>query len=235
MENSVIEVENLAGTGVVVTKFQTADTAIGTLQIAGGARQRFENFDRLTLVAPDGAPKVRLVNHSPHPVDLYRETTKGHRFDCSVDDNEFLDTDIAGGEQVYILPRPEPFEIPDQPHLYGARVFSTPPNMPDMQQFPYYIQLEWSHPQHGSGALKGYNIYRAEFDGSVPINHERLNISPHWDYRARIGIFPVHGNRNIRLAVTALNQAGPESLFSNVRIYDQRTGLDLYNAGFIPL
>lgn len=239
MDNASVEIENSSGAGgVIVARFETSAETVGTMHIAGGARQRFEQFDRLTVSAPNAAGRLRLFNHSPWPIELLRETKSGHTAYDQITVLGFHDVTVVPGDQLYIVPHPPIFSIPDQPLLYLAQFRPAGPKpffSPNQKPSDFAVFLEWSHPMQDSPNLWGYNVYRSVYDGNRPLSLNAMNGTPQQGTTARV--FDVQPPRpyNHRFAVTAVNQDGVESLFSNIRILDWRTRVDLYDAGFIPL
>ncbi|WP_394688947.1 hypothetical protein [Hoeflea sp.] len=239
MEKASVEIENSTGAGgVIVARFETAAEAVGTVHIAGGSKQKFDEFDRLTVSAPDAAGHLRLFNHSPWPFDLMHQTKSGHTDNEQIEEGCFHDLTIAPGDQLYIVPHPPVFSIPDQPLLYLAHFrpqHPRPPFAPNQKPSNMEVYLEWSHPMQGHSELWGYNVYRSVYEANRQISLDCLNGVPQMGTSAHVLEVRPPQPFNHRYAITAVNREGIESLFSNIRILDWRTAVDLYDAGFVPL
>ncbi|ADZ69869.1 hypothetical protein [Polymorphum gilvum] len=239
MDHASVEIENGTGAGgVIVARFEVSSDSVGTVHIAGGARQRFDRFDRLTVTAPEASGHLRLFNHSPWPVDLTHETRSGHANKGQIAVTGFHDLVVAPGDQLTILPRPPAVVIPAQPVLFLAQFRPVRPRplfAPNQKPSDSAVFLEWRHPEEGKGALLGYNVYRSVYEGDRPIQLQVLNGVPQQGRRAQVADVQPPMPYNHRYAVTAVSRDGAESLFSNVRILDWNTRIDLFDAGFVPL
>ncbi|WP_026381652.1 hypothetical protein [Afifella pfennigii] len=239
MEGASVEIENGTGAGgVIVARFQTAADQVGTLHIAGGARQRFDAFDRLTVTAPKASGHLRLFNHATWPLGLVHETKSGHKIEAQITVSGFRDVTVAPGDQLTIVPQPAALAMPPPPHLYLAQfrpAAPPPPFAPNRQPPGFAVFLEWRHPMEVQRELCGYNVYRAVYRGDMPLALNALNGPPQQGCLAQVVDIRPPAPHNHRYAVTAVSRQGVESLFSNVRILDWRTRLDLFDAGFVPL
>jgi len=239
VKKASVEIENGTGAGgVIVARFETAAEAVGTIHIPGGGKQLFEEFDRLTVSAPDAAGHLRLLNHSPWPFELMHQTKSGHTDNKQVSEGGFQDLTVSPGDQLYIVPHPPVFSIPDQPLLHFAQFRLQHPQplfAPNQKPPDFAVYLEWSHPMQGHPELWGYNVYRSVYEGNRPISLDCMNGKPQQGTGAHIFEIRPPKPFNHRYAITAVNREGIESLFSNIRILDWRTRVDLHDAGFIPL
>ena len=122
MSNASVEISNAAGAGsVVVASFETAGDKVGKITIAGGASQRFEKFDRLTVTAPQAAGRIRLLNHSKLALEIRHQAKSGHIDEHNVDIGGFRDLTVSPGDQLYIMTAVPQFEIPQPPLIFLAR------------------------------------------------------------------------------------------------------------------
>jgi hypothetical protein len=232
LEQSAIEVENPAGSRTVVAgAFDYANQQpLPMVHIAAGARQRFDKFSRLALVAPEGAPSVLVVNPSPLLLDVYRETKTERFLLCTVGVGQQVTVPIAREEQLFIVPRADPY-IPPPPRIVEARYNRGNPLTDDDN----FVSLRWSYPPDHLARIGGYNVLRAVYHGAQPVSIQKLNAVPQREAHANIQDFGVHGKENHRYAVTAVGLNGVESLFSNVLILDKSSLWGMTDAGMIPL
>lgn len=232
LEQSVIEIENPAGSRAVVAgAFDYANQQpLPMVNIAAGVRQRFDKFSRLTVSAPEGAPSVRIGNPSPLVLDLYRETKTDRLLLGTIGVGQTWQGALAAGEQFFIVPRVDHY-IPPPPRIVEARYNRGNP----LTEKDNFISLRWIYPPDHLGRIVGYNVLRAVYRGNTPLMIHRLNPQPQSGANANIQELDVHGDENHRYAVTAVGKNGVESLFSNVLILDKSSLWGLTDAGMIPL
>lgn len=246
MAQTDVELHNRSGAGgVVVARFETAADTVGTLHVAGGASQRFENFDRLTVTAPEAeAGQLRLLNHGRPRLELRLLTAGAKGGEMRLHDlasGAFADVPVAGGQQLTIQRETsEPLPAPPLVHFarfapeHPAPIFA-PNQKPREKPREHFVTLRWSHPLEGTGKLAGYNLYRAVYEGNRPLAHHALNALPHQGLEARIADVRPPPPFNARYAVAAINRDGQEGAFSNIRILDASVRDTLIDAGFMPL
>jgi len=232
LEQSVIEVENPAGSRTVVAgAFDYANQQpLPMVNIAAGARQRFDKFSRLTLMAPEGTPAVLIVNPSPLVLDLYRETKTDRFLLGTIGVGQQASVPVAREEQLFIVPRADPY-IPPPPRIVEARYNRGNP----LTKSDNFVSLRWSYPPEHLARIGGYNVLRSIYDGSRPLALQKLNPTPQREASFNIMDLGVHGNQTHRYAVTAVGLNGVESLFSNVLILDKSSLWGMTDAGLIPL
>lgn len=232
LEQSVIEIENPAGSRTVVAgAFDYANQQpLPMVPIGAGVRQRFDRFSRLTVSAPEGASAVRIVNPSPLVLDLYRETKTDRFLLGTIGVGQSWQGAVAAGEQLFIVPRVDPY-IPPPPRIVAARYNRGNP----LREDDNFVSLRWTYPPDHLGRIVGYNVLRAVYRGNTPVMIHRLNAQPQQGADANIFERDVHGDENHRYAVTAVGRNGVESLFSNVLILDKSSLWGLTDAGAIPL
>jgi hypothetical protein len=237
MKGTRVEIHNHVGAGaVIVARFETSGDSVGTMQIAGGGSQRFEEFDRLTVSAPEATGDLRLLNHGDADLKLWHETASGHVSDRMLDQNGFDDIKVAKGDQLYITAAAPAHVMPERPHLHHAVFeprFPPPIYAPNQQPVPFVVRLGWSHPDEGSDALLGYNLYRGFYNGNHLDSYHVMNGPPHIGTFFKIEDVHPPYPYNHRYSITAISRDGVESRFSNVRILDANTAHHLIDAGYI--
>jgi hypothetical protein len=116
LEDSVIEIENPAGsTAVVGGALEYAATVV---PIAPGSRQKFDKFSRLTLSGPEGTPcVVTIFNPSPLALDVYLETRTDRFLLFVLGAGQYYGGQVSRDEQLFVVPRLDHAQLATGPDL----------------------------------------------------------------------------------------------------------------------